>query len=580
MFTYSGESLREGAFVMSTGPHVTHSRLAIATALATYQAALEAGKTQADGAEAAQLPRATLEYWRRRQAPIPADPTVVAFFESPAGVEFLHQLVVAAHFCMSYVGNCGIRVVCQYLELTGLAQFMGSSYGAQQQVSAELERLLDEFGRTERRRLGAQMSPKSIAICEDEAFHPQVCVVGIEPVSNFLLVEQYVENRKADTWTRVVEEATADVPVTIMQVTSDQGAGICAHATQQLGVHQSPDIFHVQHDVTKGTSGALAAQVRKAASQVADAQARLTQQREAKAAYDTTAHGPGRPPQFESRIAQAADAAHHADVNLQLARSRQAQVAQARRQLSTVYHPFDLETGAIQEAEAVEQALRDQMSVVEQIATEAALSDRCQKHLSKAKRVIPQLVATIAFFWVTVRMRIDALSLDADLETMVYTHLLPAMYLRRAADKTQDAGHRQQLRVRAATLLAPILTRDGPWARVSHHTLREVEQVVADCVEVFQRSSSCVEGRNGQLAFRRHALHRISPRRLAALTVVHNYYLTRPDGTTAAERFFGTAPQEIFSWLLERVQLPGRPAQKRPSATSRKTLFSEAMTER
>jgi hypothetical protein len=565
---------------MPTAPYSPHSRLSIATALATYQAALEAGKSQTEGAEAAHVPRATLEYWRRRQTTIPADPTVVAFFESPAGVEFLRSLVVAAHFCMSYVGNCGIRVVCQYLELTGLAQFIGASYGAQQQVSVELERLLEEFGHTERRRLGAQMPPKAIAVCEDEAFHPQVCVVGIEPVSNFLLVEQYVENRKADTWTRVVEEATADLPVTITQVTSDQGAGICAHATQQLGVHQSPDIFHVQHDVTKGTSGALAAQVRKAASQVADAQARLTKQRHAKAAYDATAHGPGRPPQFAAHIAQAADTVRQAEVALRQVQNHQARAAQARCQLSTVYHPFDLETGAIQEAETVEQALRHQMAVVEQIVTDAALSDRCQQHLSKAKRVIPQLVATIAFFWVTVRMRIDALSLDADLDAMVYTHLLPAVYLRRVADKTQDTGYRQQLRVRAATLLAPILTRDGPWERVSPHTLREVEQVVADCVEVFQRSSSCVEGRNGQLAFRRHALHRISPRRLAALTVVHNYYLTRPDGTTAAERFFGTAPQDIFSWLLERVQLPGRPAQKRPSVTSRKTLFTEAMTKR
>jgi hypothetical protein len=580
MFIRSSASVKQGACVMPTVPHIPHSRTTIATALAAYQAALEAGKSQSEGAEAAQLPRATLEYWRQRQAAMTADPAVVAFFASPAGVEFLRHLVVAAHFCMSYVGNCGIRVVCQYLELTGLDRFVGPSYGAQQRVSVEVERLLEEFGRTERHRLGQQMPPKSIALCEDEAFHPQVCAVGIEPVSNFLVVEQYVENRKADTWTTVVKEARADLPVTIMQVTSDQGSGICAHATQQLGVHQSPDIFHVQHDVTKGSSGALAALVRKAASQVADAQARLRQQREAKAAYETSAHGPGRPPRFAARIAEAAEAVRQAEADLRQAQTRQANAAQARRQLSTVYHPFDLETGAIQEAETVEQALRDQTAVVEQIATAAALSDRCQKHLRKAKRVIPQLVATIAFFWGTVRMRIDALTLDADLDAMVYTHLLPAMYLRRVADKTQDAGRRQQLRVRAATLLAPVLTRDGPWARVSHHTLREVEQVVADCVEVFQRSSSCVEGRNGQLAFRRHALHRIRPRRLAALTVVHNYYLKRSDGTTAAERFFGTAPQDVFFWLLERVELPGHPAQKRPSATSRKSLLSEAMTER
>jgi hypothetical protein len=54
------------------------------------------------------------------------------------------------------------------------------------------------------------------------------------------------------------------------------------------------------------------------------------------------------------------------------------------------------------------------------------------------------------------------------------------------------------------------------------------------CVQTFQRSSSCVEGRNGQLALRHHSFHRLSPRKLQALTTIHNFFLTRPDGSTAA----------------------------------------------
>ena len=93
------------------------------------------------------------------------------------------------------------------------------------------------------------------------------------------------------------------------------------------------------------------------------------------------------------------------------------------------------------------------------------------------------------------------------------------------------------------------------------------EQATArPCATWFQRSSSCVEGRNGQLELRHHSLHRLSPRKRAALTVIHNYWLKRADGTTAAERFFGAKPADLFAWLLECQPLPARPARRRSHA--------------
>ncbi len=84
-----------------------------------------------------------------------------------------------------------------------------------------------------------------------------------------------------------------------------------------------------------------------------------------------------------------------------------------------------------------------------------------------------------------------------------------------------------------------------------------IEAVARECAPVFQRSSSCVEGRNGPLAWRHHHRHPIRPRKLKALTVVHNYFLRRCDGTTAAQRFFGRPSRDLFEWVLERIPLPG-----------------------
>ena len=89
---------------------------------------------------------------------------------------------------------------------------------------------------------------------------------------------------------------------------------------------------------------------------------------------------------------------------------------------------------------------------------------------------------------------------------------------------------------------------------------------VAPGAALFQRSSSCLEGRNGQLSLRHRGLHRLTARKLGALRVFHNYLAERPDGTTAAERFFGARPQPLLPRLLSRLPLPAHPRQRRDEA--------------
>lgn len=86
------------------------------------------------------------------------------------------------------------------------------------------------------------------------------------------------------------------------------------------------------------------------------------------------------------------------------------------------------------------------------------------------------------------------------------------------------------------------------------------------CADLFQRSSSCVEGRNGQLSLKHHALHRFTLRKLQALKVMHNYLARRPDGTKAAERFYGAPSRDLFAWLLDHIAIPSRPRSRRRAA--------------
>ena len=142
---------------------------------------------------------------------------------------FLHRLVVATHFVITQTSPGGIRPVCLFLELSHLDRFVGASYGPHQKVSKAMEQAIIGFEREESQRLFKRMHPKQIAVCEDETFHPEVCLVAIEPASNFILLEKYAQSRTADEWNSALKDAIGEMPIEVIQSPSDEAKGICRH---------------------------------------------------------------------------------------------------------------------------------------------------------------------------------------------------------------------------------------------------------------------------------------------------------------------------------------------------------------
>ena len=58
--------------------------------------------------------------------------------------------------------------------------------------------------------------------------------------------------------------ATSGLAIEIIQSTSDEGRGLLRHVKEDLGIHHSPDQFHVQYELSKASSGALASRKRQA----------------------------------------------------------------------------------------------------------------------------------------------------------------------------------------------------------------------------------------------------------------------------------------------------------------------------
>ena len=529
-----------------------------------YAKARAGGATERDAADSTGVARSTQRYWEARVAGIDASDVEKAFFESPAGVAFLHRLVVALHLVIVFCVGGGIRQVIRILHLTHVSRFVGASIGTHPGIERDVENELGAYGKTERARLGQRMAPKAITVCGDENFHEGICLVAIEPVSNFLLAETYVENRTAETWSATVVEAIKGLPVTVEQVTSDEGKALLSLA-RTLNARHATDLFHVQYETSGAMSLPLAHRVNVASDTVDEADAQVTRAKEQRAAWEKS-HGPGRPPNFDLRECAVDEGLVEAKLALEEATQWQADARGARRGLATDYHPVDLATGEPRTAEQIAAKMQERFDALKRIATEAGLSERSMAGLAKAERLLPTLKASLAFFHERVDRRVAALTLPPEQAGIVTTHLVPAAYLERAANRAQLAADKEALRdtahERRRAGLHALLA-----AGVDEPQRDQLSTVAAECADLFQRTSSCVEGRNGQHALHHHHLHQVSTTRLEALTVIHNYVIRRPDGTTAAERFFGHKPNDLLDHLLKTVRVPPRPrrAAQRPS---------------
>jgi len=513
------------------------------------------------------VPPRTLYHWVRRKRTLiansPCPKPLARILETPEGLDFLHRLLTAAHLVFVQASDCGLRNLCWFLKLSGLDAVIACSYGAQQAVAEEMESLLVRFGEEEDQRLAAVMPPREITLCEDETFHPQICLVAIEPVSNFILVEQYQPQRDAQTWQQCTGVKLAALPVTVCQVTSDAAKALITQTETCLGAHHSPDLFHVQYDTVKATSGALVSQMHAASRELQKRQEKTAEFR-AKCQADPETCGPGSLVDVLAERAQAAEDA--ARQRLEVCQARQACAREARQGLGRDYHPVDLMTGRPLTAEEVGQRLRGHFDTLDQVAAEAELSAQAREKLAKARRVLSAMQATVAFFWTMIAARLAAWEYDAAVREWLEQELIPAYYLRRVAKQASTAQERQRLRTLATEVLARARSPDGLWGTLALELQTELETRARQCADFFQRSSSCVEGRNGQLSLRHHALHHLTARKLQALTVLHNYAVRRADGSTAASRFYGAQPQDVFNWLLRRLSLPARPRAVRRSA--------------
>jgi hypothetical protein len=269
--------------------------------------------------------------------------------------------------------------------------------------------------------------------------------------------------------------------------------------------------------------------------------------------------GLGRPPKAAVSLEQIAQTVAAARYEHQRLAEQRETVTQSIRAIGHAYHFVDLSRGVRRNGKLIAGDIQRHIDTIRAVAQHEQLSETCLERLEKAERVVPKMEATIEFVSGYVRQQMCQLDLAPPVSYAMHAHLIPSYYLERVAS-TQTVAQGEPLRELAERLRTPLFASGGALEALSPVEQNQLKAKAATLAEVFQRSSSNVEGRNGYLSLRNHQLRGLDhPRKRICLTVVHNFLLTRPDGTTAAERFFGQKPRSLFAAILDAVEIPPAP---------------------
>jgi len=480
------------------------------------------------------------------------------FLESEVGVGFVLRLLVVVLVVFVLRGGCSAELAAEFFEAMHLRRYLAASPTSLRRVFAQILTHTQAWGGQQFERLAKAMAPRDLVLALDENFHwESMLLVVLDVATGFVFAEHPSDTRDGETWAKVVRESLAGYNVCLRAVTRDGGTwlGTCA---ERLGVPAGHDIFHIQYAVCRASAGPLATRVRRAQEAVQARKEDLAALRAERALAAAAPRGPGRPPDWDAREAiatRALEATEHQATTMQAQREA---MQSSIRALGDAHHPVNLETGAVVEAVQARARLQQVVQTLCERAAEANLGTRALKALHGVFKRLDDLAGIVAWWHQEVRRRLSSLSLPAVEVTWIETVLVPALYVQHRIALGRDEEERTALGALWERLRATVTSPDSPWGAWDAERRRGVQAVVEECVRLFPRSTSALEGHNGQDALCQHQRHRLPEGFRKARLVVRNYVITRADGTTAAERLFGNKPGDLIEYLTEHIKLPAR----------------------
>lgn len=443
-------------------------------------------------------------------------------------------MVLAVIFVFGIKAGVGVERISEFFHRVRLDRYVGSSPTALRNLRGQLEQVILAYQTAQQseRCQGEQR----IEICAgaDETFFDQVILVLMDLTSGYIVVEEPAADRCYETWRVRVRQALEPLGITLRYIVSDRAKALVKLAVDGFHCPSLPDVFHALRDLSKVVGVSFHLKLGRLEDKRTQAQRTLS-----------SLQAKGKHTYVQERFIG------HLDEQITALRTDQTRAQQVLREASYAIHPFALSDSSRQQAPPVEAALHHALEELNTLHTRHTARDNTQA-VAKFTRQIPDLAALVDAWWQWVEQSLPCESVDAELQEWLLERLLPTVYWQIQLAKTrtpslkaayehafkgaQQALHQHPL---TDTLTESVFAHWQAWA--------------TEWVGQFQRASSPVEGRNGYLSQANHCARGTPMQRLKVLTVIHNFDLKRADGTTAAERLFGTPVPDLFDWVVEHM---------------------------
>lgn len=559
------EAMQDSPRAHTPSARLIHSSVNVVVSLQAYREALHLGESQRDAARASGMARSTVGDLDRLSARTGTNVERDAHVRTPEGLAHLQQIIDAALFVFCIVAGVGLPTFRRFLELAGLTPFVASSYGAMQARLSALESAYVKECDAERALQAAQMeAPAPVVVGLDETFFgSRTCLVAGDLLTGFLLIETFAESRDRASWNAAWVAATAGMPLAVTHAVSDGARGIQAFVEDDLGVARAPDLFHVMHDIGKAFACHLARLQRRAQEREEEARDVYVDLGEFEVRVREQTRR-GRPFDVKGRKAQARGYIASAAREVLVAKERREEFRRLLAALGAAYFPVSLMTGEVKTADALRSELEEIFAYLHDLEKSSRLGEHHAAYLRKAECCIPEMVAALELFHAQVNDEIKAASLASGEAEVLARDLLPAALLEERRRNAKTVEERNALRERSEELLGR--AADALDSDVTAQSFQVLLRIAVSLAALWQRTTSSIEGRNGTLSQRHHARRGLSDRKLQCATCVHNFFIRRSDGTTAAERFFGRGHRDVAKAALNSMGDLKRPRHSRQAA--------------
>ena len=454
------------------------------------------------------------------------------WWETEVGSAWLKRLVCGISFFFGIKHGIGVGELCQFLKAMRLGLHVGCSPSTLANLQQDVKATIEAYKADQSKHCQPQPG-QGICVGSDEVFFGLPVLVLAELASGYLLTEVECENRTYDTWKEKIQPWWEQAGWQCHFMVSDRAKALIKLAVDGLGCVSVPDLFHALRALAQPIGSAIGRQSAHLAKQGQSLREKIA----------TTTH-PAKREELEQSLTvlAAAQTALVQDQEL---------YHEAIEALSLAIHPFHLTTQQWQLFTQLSEQLTVPLEQLRQLGQTYG-GAKASRAIVCFEKQIPEITQGIHAWW---RWTTQALSQETDsvdIQNWLLTVLLPWVYWLQQADKTQQpqlkARYQQASEDAAQRLMTAPLTQSLPaqerqiwieWARWMAHN--------------YQRTSSAIEGRNGYLTRLHHSGRGFSQQTLKVLTIIHNFHLKRPDGTTAAQRLFNYEFPDLFEWIVDHM---------------------------